>query len=64
MAIATPSPTSIIATSAMLSALCIVVVAMRFWARMLQKARLLIDDWLVIPALVVSPIRNVGTPFF
>ena len=34
---------------------------MRFWARTLQKVRLLIDDWLVIPALVVSPIRNVGT---
>lgn len=52
MAISTPSPTSIIAASASLSALCIVAVAMRFWERKLQRAKFSIDDWLVIPALV------------
>ena len=52
MTIPTPSPRSIIASSATLSSLCIVAVSMRFWARSLQRAKLSVDDWLMLPALV------------
>lgn len=32
--------------------LCLIVVALRFFTRKRQNARLLIDDWLTIPAVV------------
>lgn len=54
MAIETPSPLSAIVASAILSAICVAVTVLRFWARRLQKAKLMLDDWLTLPALLLA----------
>ena len=54
MAIGVPSPLSVIAASAALPVICIVVVSLRLWTRHLLKTRLMLDDWLTLPALVSS----------
>lgn len=52
-------PAAVIALGAILPAIDVVVVALRFYARRKQKLQLMVDDWLVVPALVscVSPIE-------
>lgn len=52
LGVATPSPLSVVAASVALSVLSVVAVALRFWARHVQRATLLMDDWLLVPALV------------
>ncbi len=47
-----PSPSNVIALGVVWPLLCAVVVALRFYTRRVQGARLLLDDWLTIPALV------------
>ena len=46
------NPNYMLAAGATFIALCIIIVALRFFTRSLQKARIGIDDWLVLPALV------------
>ena len=46
------SPSGVIAISAILPAIGIVAVALRFYTRYQQKTSLAIDDWLTLPALV------------
>ena len=50
----TTSPEGILACSTVLPPLGIVVVGLRFHARLGQKAELRFDDWAQIPALVRS----------
>lgn len=57
MAIETPSPLSAIVASAILSSICVAVTVLRFWARRLQKAKLMLDDWLTLPALASNPFK-------
>ena len=45
-------PTSMMVISTLLPALSIVAVATRFYVRRKQAAKLLWDDWLLVPALV------------
>lgn len=47
-----PSPSNVIAAAVVWPPLCLIVVALRFYTRKRQGARLLIDDWLTIPAVV------------
>ncbi|KAI0382175.1 hypothetical protein F5Y04DRAFT_279959 [Hypomontagnella monticulosa] len=47
------TPAEILAAAAALPALGIIVVIFRFYARLRQKARLGIDDFLILPALVL-----------
>ena len=49
-----PSPSNVIAAGAVWPLLGTIVVILRFYTRRLQNARLLLDDWLTIPALVKS----------
>jgi hypothetical protein len=53
--IATPKPGNVIAASVVLSVLCTVSVTLRFYTRYVQKSKLLLDDWLTLPALVGLP---------
>ena len=46
------TPGAIIVVEAVFPVLSIVAVGLRFYARCLQKTRLLADDWLLVPALV------------
>ena len=45
-------PGEVIAAGAVLPSLCIIIVALRFWTRSLQKGNYGVDDWLTLPALV------------
>ncbi|KAI0542845.1 hypothetical protein GGR58DRAFT_449823 [Xylaria digitata] len=47
------TPGDIIAASAALPAISIIVVALRFYTRLTQKARLGLDDFFILPALVL-----------
>ena len=47
-----PSPSNVMAAGIVWPPLCAVVVALRFYTRRVQGARILLDDWLTIPALV------------
>ena len=47
-----PSPSNVIAAGVVWPLLCAIVVALRFYTRRAQGARLLLDDWMTIPALV------------
>lgn len=51
-AVVAPSPSNVIAAGAVWMPLCAFIVALRFYTRRVQGARLLLDDWLTIPALV------------
>lgn len=53
--IATPNPGNVIAASVLLPVLCTVTVGLRFYTRYVQKSRVLLDDWLTLPALVCIP---------
>ncbi len=53
-AVIAPSPSNVVAAGAVLPSLCAIIVALRFYTRRAQRARLLLDDWLTIPALVRS----------
>ena len=55
--IATPNPGNVIAASIVLPVLCTVTVALRFYARYVQGSKVLLDDWLTLPALVCLPKR-------
>ena len=46
------SPAEVIAAGVVLPVLGIIVVALRFHARRIQKAHVGIDDWLTVPASV------------
>lgn len=46
------SPSNVLAVSIVLPVLCVVAVAFRFNARLLQKNSLKLDDWLTVPALL------------
>ena len=46
------TPGAVIVVAAVFPVLSIVAVGLRFYARWLQKIRLLADDWLLVPALV------------
>lgn len=48
----------VVAASMALSALDIVAVALRFWARKLQRQPPKADDWLMIPATVGKPTHS------
>lgn len=48
-------PATVIALGVVLPAMDIIAVTLRFYARKKQKARLMMDDWLVVPALVIHP---------
>ena len=52
------TPESVVAVGAVFPALGIIVVALRFYTRYRQKARLMLDDWLTVPALVGSITRT------
>lgn len=54
-AVVAPSPGATIAAGAVWPPLCAAAVALRFYARRVQGERLLLDDWLTIPALVCCP---------
>ena len=45
-------PAAVITLGVLLPAFDLIVVVLRFYARKKQKARLMMDDWLTIPALV------------
>lgn len=47
-----PSPSNVMAAGIVWPLLCSVVVGLRFYTRRIQGARMLMDDWLTIPALV------------
>lgn len=49
-----PSPALVIAAGAVWPPLCAVAVALRFYTRRVQGASLMIDDWLTIPALIMT----------
>lgn len=53
------SPEAIIAVAALFPSLSIVFVGLRFYVRRVQRMKLLADDWLLIPALVCSPVPGV-----
>jgi hypothetical protein len=46
------SPSEIIAASTVLPVLGIIVVGLRFQARVQDKVKIGIDDWLIVPGLV------------
>ena len=46
------SPPLVLSASAILPALCIVAVGLRFYTRRIQHQNLRLDDWLTVPALV------------
>lgn len=46
------TPNSIIAVGAIFPILSIFAVILRFYTRYVQKAALLVDDWLTLPAMV------------
>lgn len=46
------SPSAITAVGAVFPALCIIIVGLRLYTRRLQDARLELDDWFAIAALV------------
>ena len=50
------SPQAIITVGAFFPALSVLLVGLRFFIRRFQKARLLADDWLLVPALVAPPL--------
>lgn len=52
MLMATQSPEVVLSVTMILALLYIVVVLLRFYARNKKRQRLLVDDWLTIPALV------------
>ncbi|MCJ1227625.1 hypothetical protein MMC12_004281 [Toensbergia leucococca] len=52
--VAKPHAPAVIPTSTVLPALCIIAVSLRFWSRRLQLARLMLDDWLVLIALIFT----------
>lgn len=58
--ITAPSPSNVWATGIIWPPLCAIVVALRFYTRRVQGARLLQDDWLTVPAIVsiVTPRVN------
>ena len=47
-----PSPSNVVAAGAAWPVLCAIVVLLRFYTRRIQHAKLLLDDWLTVPALV------------
>ena len=58
MSIGLPSPSLVIAASATLPAICVLTTILRFWARRLNKVKLMLDDWLILPALVYNPFQS------
>ena len=44
-----------IAVGSALPAVCLIVVALRFWTRRLQKVQIGMDDWWAVAGLVNSP---------
>ena len=44
-----------IAVGSALPAVCLIVVALRFWTRRLQKVQIGMDDWLAVAGLVSNP---------
>ena len=44
-----------IALGSALPAVCLIVVALRFWTRRLQKVQIGIDDWWAVAGLVGKP---------
>ena len=50
--IVAPSPTLILVAGALWPPVCAIVVALRFYTRKVQSTKILIDDWLTLPALV------------
>lgn len=51
-AVIPPTPANVIAVGAIWPPVCAIAVALRFYTRHLQEARLSLDDWLTVPALV------------
>lgn len=47
------APSSVLAVCTVLPILCIVAVALRFNVRRLQKATCKLDDWIMLPALIL-----------
>jgi len=54
------NPSYVLAAGAIFLTLCPIVVGLRFYTRAIQKAKIGIDDWLILPALVSIPshVRN------
>ena len=44
-----------IAIGSALPAVCLIVVALRFWTRRLQKVQIGMDDWWAVAGLVSNP---------
>lgn len=53
-----PSVANVMAAAVMWPLICLLVVAFRFYARKRQNAKLLIDDWLTIPAVVSDKFKS------
>lgn len=49
------NPSYVLAAGAIFLILCPIVVGLRFYTRAIQKAKIGIDDWLILPALVSIP---------
>lgn len=49
---------AIMAIGSTMPVLCIFAVALRFYTRLRQRAALMADDWLTLPALVSSTLRS------
>lgn len=53
-------PAHVLAAGAIFIAVCTIIVTLRFFTRAVQKAKIGIDDWLVLPALVCEYPSHVG----
>ena len=47
-----------IAVGLALPAVCLILVALRFWTRRLQKVQIGMDDWWAVAGLVSNPCRS------
>ena len=56
-AVVAPSPSKVIASGVVWLVLCVIVVALRFYTRRVQGAKVLLDDWLMLRTLVCSDIK-------
>ena len=54
------SSSGVIAAGVVWPLLCAIVVALRFYTRRIQGAKLLKDDWLIVPKLVRVMKPNLG----
>lgn len=50
-----------IAISLALPAVCLILVALRFWTRKVQKVQIGMDDWWAVAGLVSNPYWNFDT---